>query len=216
MSAVTRYITIVTRHASVGLIITIASAWGFAIRSDVLSPNQSAAVPEHERRWPAVPPSAWMERPTSMSLRRASIGYSETISRGSYDVKVTTDDRWRDGILRHSEVTWVHMWSFEFGWPFRALRTVIVNERGPGDDEERGWVVGGIPSVVRTLVPGRLLPVAPMWPGLIGNTIVFGGITWLTSLVLRYGRGRWRGQRGRCQRCGYSLATASRCPECGT
>ena len=62
-----------------------------------------------------------------------------------------------------------------------------------------------------------MLPYAPIWTGLVMNTLLYAAMLWVlmgAPFVVR----RWRRQRtGRCFRCGYDLRGADHevCPECG-
>lgn len=65
----------------------------------------------------------------------------------------------------------------------------------------------------------RWIPYYPLWPGLIGNALVWGGVIWVGLFGLRLLRGRRRRRHGLCTRCAYDrkgIATAAPCPECGT
>ncbi len=65
---------------------------------------------------------------------------------------------------------------------------------------------------------GVLLPLRPLWSGLLANTAIYGG-AWAVliggPILLR----RWlRARRGGCPQCGYSregLKKGTPCPECG-
>jgi hypothetical protein len=62
------------------------------------------------------------------------------------------------------------------------------------------------------------LPYTPVWPGLIGNTVLCAGICWVAGWGPRAVRGWRRAKQNRCVGCGYSrsgLAKGTLCPECG-
>jgi hypothetical protein len=68
-----------------------------------------------------------------------------------------------------------------------------------------------------------ILPMAPLWPGLLINTAFYGTILWLLWLTISRGPGMLRRgsrrRRGLCVRCGYDLRggmNGAPCPECGT
>ncbi len=97
------------------------------------------------------------------------------------------------------------------GWPWRSLA---------------GWdhvdVNGGrLNYSIRTPryahYPSRLLPLYPILPGLLANSILFGLCAWVFSGITRALWGHWRGLRNRCERCGHDLRGVNhqRCPECG-
>lgn len=66
------------------------------------------------------------------------------------------------------------------------------------------------------------LPFRPLWPGFLGNTLVFGGAVYLALLVVFLPIALVRRHRRRvnvCLKCGYSLLglpATNACPECGT
>jgi len=64
--------------------------------------------------------------------------------------------------------------------------------------------------------PKRPLPMVPVWPGALVNSVVFALPLALPMVFVWGGRriGRIRG--GRCLRCGYDLAGLTKCPECGS
>lgn len=61
----------------------------------------------------------------------------------------------------------------------------------------------------------HLLPLQPVWPGFVVNSLFFAVIPWLAWLLwvtpMRLQR-RWR---GRCGRCAYPIGTSPVCTECG-
>lgn len=91
-----------------------------------------------------------------------------------------------------------------FGWPWLSLTYTRV----------LGDVQGGI-----VLKPHRVLPLAPLWLGMLANTILYASGLWLAWFVkalrpftlLR----RWRVRRGLCPACAYPMGTTDVCTECG-
>jgi hypothetical protein len=95
------------------------------------------------------------------------------------------------------------------GWPWHAAHGLRYRARGN-------------PSLDRGLVAlplgrsGDVLPVLPIWTGLLGNTLLYGGTLLLAWWLLRGRRVARRRARGECLACGYTLdAGMERCPECG-
>ncbi len=84
----------------------------------------------------------------------------------------------------------------------RLLESTQYTTRGSySSDPERGSV-----------------PLLPIWPGLIGNTVIFAAPWALLFFGAPALRATIRRRRGRCVRCGYprtSLASSTPCPECG-
>jgi hypothetical protein len=65
----------------------------------------------------------------------------------------------------------------------------------------------------------RALPLRPLWPGFVVNTLLAAAAGWLVLTALGSARWHWRRRRGHCAYCGYSrrgLAPNAVCPECGT
>lgn len=60
------------------------------------------------------------------------------------------------------------------------------------------------------------VPVRPIWPGLLANTVFYAGALFGVLVCLRVWRTRRRRARGRCVACNYQLGEGiSVCPECG-
>ncbi|UYV11520.1 MAG: hypothetical protein NCW75_09425 [Phycisphaera sp.] len=97
------------------------------------------------------------------------------------------------------------------GWPWRAAEGRQV------------YPPGQLSSLVRmtywNIGPGRhLVPLAPVWPGLVANTLFYATLTLVPLAGLRSWRTRRRRKRGRCVACGYELGEGvgvGVCPECG-
>lgn len=118
-------------------------------------------------------------------------------------------------------------WSY--GWPWPALRRQLCvgEEYGPRPvfkdapeevvlrEYSRRPRVRTEAELGTLAVRGTQFPIHPIWPGLIGNTLVFGAALLpfpiLPGFIIRLRRAR----RGLCVACGYDLASLSRCPECG-
>ena len=113
----------------------------------------------------------------------------------------------------------------ERGWPLRCLASESV-PRPAG-----GWRMSGRLQGI-ALKPWttkrrdfasdqRLLPLRPIWPGFVLNTLIFGFAMWMAMMVGTLVRSAVRRGRGLCARCGYDLrgrGTAAEldvCPECG-
>lgn len=114
------------------------------------------------------------------------------------------------------------------GWPFRALRCEWhFDAAGASASEGRSiprstGVTGGIElaAVPVTMSPYfivRALPLAPIWPGLIGDTAVFTPVLWVLTGGIGSTRRLLRLRGNHCPSCGYSLAgqISPGCPECG-
>jgi hypothetical protein len=114
------------------------------------------------------------------------------------------------------------------GWPMLALRSNLdwsfAGHCGPSV-----LTLGQVVTVSGGYVPARdrnrsaldiewaqVVPLAPIWPGFLVNTLFYGAVLWLVisgPLILR----RFiRRKRGCCPPCGYDLRGAldAGCPEC--
>ena len=95
------------------------------------------------------------------------------------------------------------------GWPWHAAEGREVH--APGQPSARAW------ATYWNIGPGRhLVPMAPVWPGLLANTLFYAALTLALLMGLRSWRTRRRRKRGRCVACGYELGeSVGVCPECG-
>jgi len=129
-----------------------------------------------------------------------------------------------------------NLYVFErYGWPCLGIEATIEF----GGDPVGAEVFGGI-DYTSEITPSihlhdvRFLPIRPVWPGFLIDTLFYGGI-WL-GLFFGVGAARRgvRRRRGRCVRCGYDLrgqrqesphpqplsrgergTSGGGCPECG-
>lgn len=113
-----------------------------------------------------------------------------------------------------------------WGWPLRAIqsRTWLADDpRGVPKDVEssNGVIVRNSPTVSSAgFVFGRdirILPLAPLWLGLVGDTALFATTWWVLLCGISMTRRRIRTRRGRCPRCAYDLRGQrdAGCSECG-
>lgn len=68
-----------------------------------------------------------------------------------------------------------------------------------------------------SLRPRWLIPLRPVWPGFIVNTVIYAVLLWLLTLAPFTARRMIRHKQGRCIKCGYDLRGTEHdvCPECG-
>lgn len=108
------------------------------------------------------------------------------------------------------------------GWPLRAMAYWHEGFYGWG---EFVWSRGAGPSGIShgreigtATLPfaERVIPLQPLWTGLICNTLIHGGILFLGATTVSARRTARRRRRGQCVHCGYDLAGLATCPECGT
>lgn len=115
---------------------------------------------------------------------------------------------------------------FRAGWPFFAAEGREIYGFPTGTSAGRTHEVIGLTTV---RIYGRYVevPLRPIWPGVLGNTLFYAvpAALVLSALrvvvlgirrALRSARARRRARRGRCIGCGYELGEGvTVCPECG-
>jgi|GEM_PF-2151339 len=63
--------------------------------------------------------------------------------------------------------------------------------------------------------PLRRLPLRPIWPAFVINSLLYAGLTWSAASMLRVAHRRSRLRRNLCPICAYPIAASPTCPECG-
>lgn len=108
------------------------------------------------------------------------------------------------------------------GIPFRAADAVSIHERtsdGTAVSYGSVWLRGvEIPLSRNGLVPYQcVLPVRPIWSGLIGNALCYSIVVEMLRAILRAWRHRSRVRKHHCVVCGYPVDRFRQavCPECG-
>lgn len=108
-----------------------------------------------------------------------------------------------------------------FGFPIPCLWYRVVSQaRGNasvGATIEHGYHIRGTPNA-RATGSFIVLPLRPIWSGLVLNSVAFAGFWWAALAGPSAARRNLRRRRGRCLACGYDLRDIPReqpCPECG-
>jgi hypothetical protein len=105
------------------------------------------------------------------------------------------------------------------GWPFRSAVARTFMRDPQSEHFSTGIMVPTTnwpPWLKRGVPPLTVLPVQPIWRGLLANTVLYAAVIGALTLGPSHLRRRRRRARGLCIRCGYQLAPAvPRCPECG-
>jgi hypothetical protein len=106
------------------------------------------------------------------------------------------------------------------GWPLRCLTSESSRRVERADRPENTQEQTNRNLYVTPLPPfadgsARSVPLRLYWPGLIGNTLIYGAAIWLIFFAPPLIRRRRRLARGRCPACGYPTGTGDRCTECG-
>ncbi len=94
------------------------------------------------------------------------------------------------------------------GWPFRAFTMTSYARLGPP------WTPTTYGAIT---IRGMSLPIHPIWPGFLANTLLYA-LAWLGLARLWRLRRAWlRTRKGLCPHCAYDLRAdfTPGCPECG-
>lgn len=107
--------------------------------------------------------------------------------------------------------------TFAVGFPMLSMRGVIPPASESIPLLQAGLDAGQLSSGARTLLSGTagLLPIEPLMPGFIVNSLGYAVIVCITARLFISQRRRLRLRRGRCPQCGYELESLGLCPECG-
>ncbi len=105
------------------------------------------------------------------------------------------------------------------GWPFRAMTSESWLFRNPpGSSSDWTEELRGNLELLKLPSSRIILPLRPIWPGLLADIAVFSCGAWMLLVACGRIRRAARHRRGRCPGCGYDLSDAppgAPCPECG-
>jgi hypothetical protein len=104
------------------------------------------------------------------------------------------------------------------GWPFRSLEGAHYDVLGSQELQFLG--IWRLHPRIGPLDLELQLPLRPLGPGFVLDTVVFAGALWLAGALMVRGRRRGRLDNGKCPRCTYDLRATpaegtAMCPECG-
>jgi hypothetical protein len=106
------------------------------------------------------------------------------------------------------------------GWPWNAMEAECWHDatRAPTPKPpEFRWAVPvqkRYVSANRLFIP-RMLPLRPIWPGVVVNSALLALLLWLMWIAARIIRQAARIRRRLCPRCAYPMGVSARCSECG-
>lgn len=107
------------------------------------------------------------------------------------------------------------------GWPVYSMRGECINV-APAVSRGVQWravhaCLLKSPVTFRTYWSPSMIPLTPIWKGLVVNSVLYAAFLWLLLAGPSAVRQRWRQRQGLCRRCGYDLhgAAHTKCPECG-
>jgi hypothetical protein len=175
-------------------LINVAVAWMSQARVDWPQLPFGQAVTE-PRPWPVPVPQYWPPPDYHAEVRFFGVSRADYVSAGEGYYYLVA-------VLRS-------------GWPFKALSSESWINPGP-----HAWRAGlPVSSDLRIARGWGRLPLMPIWPGFLLNTLVYAAPAAGILLGAHRLRVHFRKRRGCCCACGYSLRglpDAVPCPECGT
>jgi hypothetical protein len=221
-----------------GAIVNVAVAWGFAalhevhdeadFTEDYFDPADGSNDPGAPGAWflwafeqdgCSYFATAWLTEPIRDYMRPVGIPV-DAIPFWAADLVPTIDDR------KTSQGTCVAM---AFGWPAHSVRCLYRHDQVMMPPPSS--LTGGV-RLPRMVVPPdreaalphltgihRALPLKPLWPGFVANTLFYTGILcggWLLFAAPFALRRRRRVKRGLCPTCAYPVGDSAVCTECGT
>jgi hypothetical protein len=217
-----------------GAIVNIAVAWGFAVliaRSPVDNALRSRLHDDYLRlakREFAIDPLTEIPAP----LLASTNAFREVVKSGYQNSTEMIGDPAESTAFRDARYLTIHTHSC--GFPVRALRGRRIESLNfrlfmDGTRTNRNASVKfefAIPlDGVIHFTQGRdnysldkaqkLLPLRPIWPGFVINTLFYATILWVMWFVSRKVKRTLRGRRGVCQACSYPIGTSPVCTECG-
>lgn len=214
-----------------GGVVTVAVAWGFALRLPATADDGVAYLSYQDDLTLIIQQRRGDVRLTAHHGRNtAFMGWPE-IDRKTYEAMLPRESGFHD-------VKWIKEQLFlakppmgasaliehSHGWPMLTLMGSMrftYNWNASRTQSDGLYEIG--PLSLGPFSTGqsywRVLPLRPMWPGFAVNTVLYGFVLWLMVAMMFALRKQRRIRRGLCWRCAYNLrsmpVTSSACPECG-
>jgi hypothetical protein len=106
------------------------------------------------------------------------------------------------------------------GWPWMAMEAELWHDATQAPTVKPAEFRWAIPIAKKyasadRLFLERMLPLRPMWPGFVLNTLVLALLLWLMWFAAMSTRRAIRIRRGQCPWCAYPMGVSERCSECG-
>lgn len=223
----------------VGVVVNVLVAWGCVWLSPAAPlSSRTAARSSEALRWQCVVPPEWPSKPMHR-VRNSSLWHLNDGDFASEHPKGASGGPGKATSI--TTVLYQANWA-KYGLPFRSLgvgSVSVLESTGTSstfrvDGRElffvERWQRGmqllrPLPKNVmpwsqqakafKPSVFSRFLPLWPLWPGFVLNTVVYGAAVWCVMFAPGFVRRASRRKRGRCAGCGYELAGLVKCPECG-
>lgn len=180
-----------------GAIGNVAVAWGIGIRPFM----GGAYVPTHPKDvawWHARAPPSFSVDPDDHKGRRVTV--HTTYEQMSHSIDMGSGNRFAIN----------NVWRWRVGMPLRSME----GSRWRGEDLiERGQDRMVLHDPI--FATAWRLPMRPLWPGFVVNSLFYAVILWLLLGGLAAERTRLRCRRGLCAKCAYPIGVSPVCTECG-
>jgi len=202
-----------------GAIVNVAVAWGCAIAHGELSQQWS---PHHNPR--GEDPLVLMVTDNVGHEIVSGCGRSGTmLSRHGDKIKMYHSNVWWSSAATDPLLT---NYAIASGWPclsLSAARTTSWNESAgetdDGTEYDRSLHNGLLLNAEELAWDGEhvqsILPLRPIFPGFLINTIFYAAFLWLLFAIPFTLRRRLRLRRGHCPHCDYPFGDSPTCTECG-
>lgn len=202
--SVGRVVGVILLLLAAGFLVNVGVAWSVVAQTQYLDFDPAATARARREQW----------------------------NRPDADREIWIDRIW---LTRGMELRFLHKesdpgdWTVvhETGWPYHGIRGRSRAQpngtwRASGaidmktDLEMMLFVDPNAPPVARDTTP-KVLPLMPMWPGALLNTLIFAGMLAALAMLVLAVRTTVRLARGGCPFCAYDLRRqfAGGCPECG-
>ena len=201
-----RHIMFILLLLLLGAIVNIAVAWGCATWSPHYRLRGEESI-EPPARWPAYLEALEWPAPTrAFEPGEVGLGVTRNLIFGGHMgfLSVCLDIR-------------------QFGLPARALQWEYPVGRPGGDRKmtEAAHEAAGLRTGIDVFGrnsggPIRPLPMTPLYPGFLINTLFYAAIIWLLFFAPFAAQRMLRRRRGLCERCAYQIGTSPVCTECGS
>lgn len=207
-----------------GAIVNIAVAWWIALGGSYDNPSEKATIAATvaERAWHVEVRTyssnrrvtAWLRLPHDASVEQV-IAVSADEDKNRRSIRRLPSSSFAQQCFETDDDL-VQVIVLQQGWPCRAMFCALSAPwrdygheavlsgyyTGKYHDNALGW-------------PPRLLPLRPLWPGFIINTLFYGAILWPLFAIPFAARRALRRRRGLCTKCAYPIGTSAVCTECG-
>jgi len=194
-----------------GAIVNVAIAWGFALTQDAADAASDEFLYSHvdEPRWCFITVrDSGSEFIVASRFPFADVGWKYV------PLAVPSWSMIAEKPIVRPELDHKMWFEAARGWPWLSMAGHLQLREDWEMIEESHWAIP-LDTPKPLFLGGRFLPLRPLWPGFVVNTILYAVVLWMAlagSVALR----RWRRiGRKRCPACGYPRGTSPVCTECG-